>query len=115
MSDVSLRTLKIKTGVVRRLAKEKITYETEAIQQEERIQKYKEQGKDVHLIKKQEEVLQESLMMIPDCQRRLLKAYEDLKKIVDTEQDLKDTEAFVEAKTVLKESENQLFKDIIKV
>lgn len=45
MSDPRIRTLKIKTGVVKRLAKEKITYEKESLQQKERIQKYKDQGK----------------------------------------------------------------------
>lgn len=44
MSDPRLRTLKIKTGVVKRLAKEKVTYEKEVVQQKERIQKYKDQG-----------------------------------------------------------------------
>ena len=44
MSDPRLRTLKIKTGVVKRLAKEKVTYEKEAEQQRERVQKYKDQG-----------------------------------------------------------------------
>jgi tubulin-specific chaperone A len=45
MSDSRLRILRIKTGVVKRLAKEKITYEKEAAQQQERIKKFKEQGK----------------------------------------------------------------------
>lgn len=46
MSDPRVRTLKIKTGVVKRLAKEKVTYEKEAAQQRERIQKLKEQGEN---------------------------------------------------------------------
>lgn len=46
MSDPRIRTLKIKTGVVKRLAKEKITYEKEATHQRERIQKLKEQGEN---------------------------------------------------------------------
>ncbi|XP_015109536.1 tubulin-specific chaperone A [Diachasma alloeum] len=111
MSDPRQRTLKIKTGVVKRLAKEKVTYEKEAVQQKERIQKYKDQGKDGHDIRKQEEVLQESLMMIPDCQRRLVKAYEDLKKILESEQDLKDSEPYLDAEKVLEEAEQQLPKD----
>lgn len=44
MSDPRLRTLKIKTGVVKRLTKEKITYEKEATQQQERVEKYKKEG-----------------------------------------------------------------------
>lgn len=47
MSDPRIRTLKIKTGVVKRLAKEKVTYEKEAAQQRERIQKLKEQGENI--------------------------------------------------------------------
>lgn len=111
MSDPRIRTLKIKTGVVKRLAKEKITYEKEAAQQRERIQKLKEQDKDGYDIKKQEEVLQESLMMVPDCQRRLVKAFEELKKILDTEQDLKEVEDYIEAEKVLREAETQLPKE----
>ncbi|KYM93433.1 PREDICTED: tubulin-specific chaperone A [Cyphomyrmex costatus] len=111
MSDPRIRTLKIKTGVVKRLAKEKVTYEKEAAQQRERIQKLKEQDKDGYDIKKQEEVLQESLMMVPDCQRRLVKAFEELKKILDTEQDLKEVEDYIEAEKVLQEAEEQLPKE----
>ncbi|XP_003707241.1 tubulin-specific chaperone A [Megachile rotundata] len=111
MSDPRIRTLKIKTGVVKRLAKEKVTYEKEAAQQRERIQKLKEQDKDGYDIKKQEEVLQESLMMVPDCQRRLVKAFEELKKILDTEQDLKEVEDYIEAEKVLREAEAQLPKE----
>ncbi|KAL6425925.1 hypothetical protein ACFW04_008913 [Cataglyphis niger] len=110
MSDPRIRTLKIKTGVVKRLAKEKITYEKEATQQRERVQKLKEQ-EDGYDIKKQEEVLQESLMMIPDCQRRLVKAFEELKNILDTEQDLKEVEDYIEAEKVLQEAEPQLPKE----
>lgn len=29
-----------------------------------------QEGKDDHVIRKEEECLQESLMMVPDCQRR---------------------------------------------
>ncbi|XP_043499005.1 tubulin-specific chaperone A [Polistes fuscatus] len=111
MSDPRIRTLKIKTGVVKRLAKEKVTYEKEAAQQRQRIQQLKEQDKDGYDIKKQEEVLQESLMMVPDCQRRLVKAFEELKSILDTEQDLKEIEDYIEAEKVLQEAEAQLPKE----
>ncbi|XP_008552838.1 tubulin-specific chaperone A [Microplitis demolitor] len=111
MSDPRLRTLKIKTGVVKRLAKEKQTYEKELIQQQERVEKFKQEGKDQHDIKKQEEVLQESLMMVPDCQRRLMKAHEELKSILESEQDLKETEIYIEAEKVVAEAEEQLPKN----
>lgn len=111
MSDPRIRTLKIKTGVVKRLAKEKVTYEKEAAQQRERVQQLKEQDKDGYDIKKQEEVLQESLMMVPDCQRRLVKAFEELKNILETEQDLKEAEDYIEAEKILQEAKAQLPKE----
>ncbi|XP_044756844.1 tubulin-specific chaperone A [Coccinella septempunctata] len=108
MSDPRIKQLKIKTGVVRRLAKEKITYEKEAVQQKDKVEKLKTDNGDSYHIKKQEEVLQESLMMIPDCQRRLAKAYEDLKNIIDNEKDLEESEEFATAKQVLEEAKLQL-------
>ena len=50
-------------------------------------------------------------MMVPDCQRRLAKAYEELKKILESEQDLKETESYLEAQKVLEESSAQLPKE----
>lgn len=83
-------------------------YEKEAEQQRGRIQKFKEEGKDEHDIRKQEEVLLESLMMVPDCQRRLHKAFQDLKGILDTESELKDLEEYKAAEKVLEEATPQL-------
>lgn len=108
MADPRIRTLKIKTGVVKRLAKEKTVYEREAEQQRNRIDKIKAEGRDEHDIKKQEEVLQECLMMVPDCQRRLAKAFEELKGILESEQDLKDTEDYLTAQKILDEAKLQL-------
>lgn len=45
MADPRIKTIKIKTGVVRRIAKEKVMYEKEADQQRGRIQKFKDEGK----------------------------------------------------------------------
>lgn len=61
MADPRIRTLKIKTGIVKRLAKEKIVYEKEADDQRTRIERFKTEGKDEYDIRKQEEVLQVSL------------------------------------------------------
>jgi tubulin-specific chaperone A len=70
MADPRIRQITIKTGVVKRLTKEKIVYEREAENQRNRIEKLKADNGEEHMIRKQEEVLQESLMMVPDCQRR---------------------------------------------
>lgn len=108
MADPRIKTLKIKTGVVKRLAKEKTTYEKEAEQQRNRIEKLKREGKDEYDIRKQEEVLQESLMMVPDCQRRLALAFDELTKILASEQDLKEIEEYQTALQVLEEAKLQL-------
>lgn len=70
MADPRLKTIKIKTGVVKRITKEKVVYEREVEEQKEKVEKLKVAGKDEYDIKKQEEVLGECLMMIPDCKRR---------------------------------------------
>lgn len=108
MSDPRIRTLKIKTGVVKRLTKEKLIYEKEAEQQRDRVQKYKDEGRDDADIRKQEEVLAEAFSMIPDCQRRLSKAYQELQSILDSEEDLKETEEFILASQILEEAKPEL-------
>ncbi|XP_066994038.1 tubulin-specific chaperone A [Anabrus simplex] len=108
MADPRIKAIRIKTGVVKRIAKEKVTYEREAEQQSEKIQVYKNEGKEEHYIRKQEEVLQESLMMVPDCQRRLANAFEDLKNLLESEIELAETEEYIAAQKVLEESKPQL-------
>uniref|UniRef100_A0A674H4P9 Tubulin-specific chaperone A n=1 Tax=Taeniopygia guttata TaxID=59729 RepID=A0A674H4P9_TAEGU len=99
MADPRLRQIKIKTGVVRRLAKEKIMYEKEAKQQEEKIEKMKAEACDDYGIKKQ--ILQESRMMIPDCQRRLEVAHAELTQLLENEKELEEAEEYKEARSIL--------------
>lgn len=47
-------------------------------------------------------------MMVPDCQRRLLKAYEELKIILESEVALKDTEDYLVATKVLEDAKTEL-------
>ncbi|XP_030368100.1 tubulin-specific chaperone A [Strigops habroptila] len=101
MADPRLRQIKIKTGVVRRLAKEKVMYENEVKQQEEKIEKMKAEASDDYGIKKQIELLQESQMMIPDCQRRLEAAHADLTQLLENEKELEETEEYKEARSIL--------------
>uniref|UniRef100_A0A2K6M773 Tubulin-specific chaperone A n=2 Tax=Rhinopithecus TaxID=542827 RepID=A0A2K6M773_RHIBE len=84
-AEPRVRQIKIKTGVVKRLVKEKVIAED---------------GENYD-IKKQVEILQESRMMIPDCQRRLEAAYLDLQQIVECGKDLEETEEYKEARLVL--------------
>ncbi|MBV98220.1 Tubulin-specific chaperone A, partial [Eschrichtius robustus] len=53
MADPHVRQIKIKTGVVKRLVKEKMMYEKEAKQQEEKIEKMKAEDGENYAIKKQ--------------------------------------------------------------
>lgn len=70
MADPRIRQIFIKTGVVKRYAKEKESYEKEAEREKKRLEKFKQENRDIHDLKKQEEVIQENLMMVPDCQRK---------------------------------------------
>ncbi|CAM9502113.1 unnamed protein product [Lampetra planeri] len=84
MADPRQRQLKIKAGVVKRIAKETTMYKLELTQQEEKVEKMKTGG-DEYMLKKQIEVLQEAKMMIPDCERRLAAAHGDLSQLVRRE------------------------------
>lgn len=70
MADSRLRQITIKTGVVKRLVKEKTVCEKEVDQQKARIERLKGEGKDEHVMRKEDEILQETLMMVPDAHRR---------------------------------------------
>ncbi|XP_038621730.1 tubulin-specific chaperone A isoform X3 [Tachyglossus aculeatus] len=84
-----------------RLVKEKLMYEKEAKQQEEKVEKMKAEDGENYNIKKQTEILQESRMMIPDCQRRLEAAHSDLLQLLEGEKDLEDADEYKEARSVL--------------
>ncbi|CAI5667509.1 unnamed protein product [Oreochromis niloticus] len=84
-----------------KLAKEEIAYITEAKQQEEKIERLKTEAADDYVIKKQMEVLQESRMMIPDCHRRLAIAHADLLQLLETEEELAESEEYKEARSIL--------------
>ena len=88
MTDPRLKQMRIKTGVVRRLSKERLSYKKEAEQQLARIEKMKSEGRDEYDIMKMGLVLQESLGMIPHCHRRLVAAHDDLADIVETFSDI---------------------------
>lgn len=101
--DPRIRNIKIKTGVLKRVTKEKTMYEKEAEDQEKKVEKMKQDGKDEHDIRKQIEVLEESRMMIPDCKRRIRAAYADLQSHVTQAQDLNEAEECQTAAALLEE------------
>ena len=57
MANPHVRQIKIKTSVVKRLVKEKMMYEKEAKQQEEKIEKMKAEDGENYAIKKQVKLL----------------------------------------------------------
>ncbi|CAI8053423.1 Tubulin-specific chaperone A, partial [Geodia barretti] len=97
-----IKNLRIKTGVLKRLIKEKAMYETEVVDQEAKIVKLKAEGQDEHVIKKQGEVLLESQNMVPDCRRRIQKAYSDLKSLMGEDwTGFTDSEQYKAAREIL--------------
>ncbi len=64
------------------MRKEVAAYEKEVITNEARVQKMRDDGKDPYDIRKQEEVLQESYMMVPDSKSRLERALTELNDLV---------------------------------
>ncbi|KAA8584323.1 tubulin-specific chaperone A [Sander lucioperca] len=101
MADPRIRQIKIKTGIVKRLVKEEISYKKELSQQEEKVERLKAEAGCEYVIKKQVEVLQEARMMIPDCKRRLTIAHGDLLQLLEAEEDLGESEEYKEARSVL--------------
>lgn len=65
-------------------------------------------GADSHVLKKQGEVIQESSMMITDCQKRLTAAYADLKTVLENEKDLEEAEEFQNASKALQSAQQHL-------
>ncbi|XP_011293273.2 tubulin-specific chaperone A [Musca domestica] len=110
MADPRLRQLTIKTGVVKRLTKERTVYEREITTERNRLEKFKNEGADEHVLKKQEEVIQECLMMIPDALRRLKEQVELLEKFLEDEKELEESKEYQTASQVLAEAKEVLSK-----
>lgn len=64
----------------------------------------KEENKDKYDIKKFQEVLDESIMMIPDSENRMKKAAEDLEVFIANNSTLESEEWLGKAKALLEES-----------
>merc|ERR1711963_1285128 len=93
-ADPRIKKIKIQTGVVKRITKEKDMYEKEAAQIEAKVEKLQSEGADPYMIRKQQEVLQESKAMGPDTLKRLRNAYEELSRLTEGESDLAETEEY---------------------
>ncbi|KAF9425818.1 hypothetical protein BGZ94_007202 [Podila epigama] len=80
---MSTRDLTIKTNVYKRLAKEQIYYHQEKDRQQQRIDAMIAKDPNDYDIKKQREVLDETLDMLPDIERRKEAARQDLMNLVN--------------------------------
>ncbi|WVQ86706.1 hypothetical protein I312_100437 [Cryptococcus bacillisporus CA1280] len=104
----TLRQLKIKTGVVKRLHKEESSYIQEVEDQQKVVEKLKADGADGADIRAAERVLKDSEMMVPRTRRSLEEAFqalEDLVNAVGTEESVASTQEFREAFSQLQQVE----------
>lgn len=91
---------------LKRLLKEAAYYKEEVKENEEKLERMKIDEKDPYDIKKFEEVLGESQMMIPDSERRLKETLDDLSLLLDTTE-LKESESLALARELLKKSPDE--------
>ncbi|ODQ50153.1 tubulin binding cofactor A [Saitoella complicata NRRL Y-17804] len=78
----SLRSLTIKTNALKRIVKEKGSYVKEAHHQKERVEKMRAENADEYELRAQEKVLVDCDQMVPETQKRLETAVEDLKQLI---------------------------------
>lgn len=101
--DAAKRNLKIKAGVVKRLAKELEMYQQEEQTVQQKMEQMRAAGEDIYVLKKQEEVLAETQMMIPDTRRRLQAAYMELVELVESSSECAGVEEFSVASDLVKQ------------
>ena len=81
-SNPFARKLSVQVGVCKRMSKEADYYVKEVAENTAKVEKMKADEKDPYDIKKQEEVLDESIMMVPDSRRRLGEAIDKLAELL---------------------------------
>lgn len=100
-SNPTLKQLVIKTNTVKRLAKDKQGYLKEAEENRQHIQKLIEQEKHEADVRKQKEVLEETLSMVPHMDTKITAAVSDLKNFISTvesQQEFADSEELENAR-----------------
>ena len=97
------RQLMVKAKVVQRLVNESSYYKKETDENTAKLEQMKADGKDEYDIKKFAEVLEESVMMIPDSENRKNAAVEDLRQFVEGNDLIQDSEWMVTANALLEE------------
>eukprot|EP00741_Cyanophora_paradoxa_P006396 tig00001001_g6200.t1 len=106
MSDPK-KTLKLKVGIAKRTFKEMQGYEKEREKQQAKIDRMKADNLDPADIKKQEEVLSETLAMIPDVRKRLeaaMKEVQQLMKDAESDENLMASEEYKAGQEIIVEA-----------
>ncbi|KAJ1892702.1 hypothetical protein GGI16_006937 [Coemansia sp. S142-1] len=104
--------LKIKTGAVKRLVKEREIYVKEIADQQVRVEEYRQRAvseTDANKrktydadLRKQNEVLEETVQMVPHMERRIRDAMQDLENLVlAMHESIEDVEALASAKEAI--------------
>ncbi len=78
-------------------------YEKEVIEQTAKVEKMKANNEDQYDIRKQQEVLEESKMMIPDSTKRIRTAYADLKNCLESSKEEQEKEEYTVAAALIEE------------
>lgn len=86
------KELMVKTKTLQRLMKEASYYKKEVEENQAKLDKMKADGKDEYDIKKFAEVLDESIMMVPDSENRKMAALQDLKIFIEKNEDILDAD-----------------------
>ncbi|XP_051023200.1 tubulin-specific chaperone A-like isoform X1 [Acomys russatus] len=95
MADPHMRQIKIKTGMVERLVKEKV------IGEKKRLGKVKPEDGENNAFKKQAEMLQASRVMSPDCQQQLEAAHTERQQILESNKGLEEAKEHEETHVAL--------------
>ncbi|WWC70616.1 uncharacterized protein I206_104567 [Kwoniella pini CBS 10737] len=110
-SAQSIKQLKIKTGVVKRLHKEESVYVKEVVDQKKVVKKMKDENAEGADIRAAERVLRDSEMMVPRTRKQLEEAVQSLDDLVTAlqgEESISSSQEYKNAAAQLKEVENAL-------
>ncbi|GAA5843352.1 hypothetical protein JCM3766R1_002927 [Sporobolomyces carnicolor] len=104
----TMRQLGIKAGVVKRLVKEVASYKQEAEQTKATADKMAAEGQDEYEVKQARRIHADSLQMIPDSEKRLAKAIEELEELVEgAEDEVTKTDEFAKAQASLESAKSE--------
>lgn len=105
------RQLKIKSGIVRRITREFESYQKEILKDKDRIEKLRDNDGTESEIRKQEEVLQETISMVPNTRKRLQDGLEDLMNFMkenDTVEEVITSEEWNEASVIISKAQETI-------